>query len=159
MVERYKTFTVLIANIARNIRKIKSEEMANDGGRVALNDEETEYPEPKGERFNDQPPWKRIIVLIAGATMNYLLALILLITMFTCVGRPFYKVMEINTETETSVLVESPFEIGDVIEKIDGKNMYMITDYMDVLQGKKAGDNVKVVVPAGITSLTIKKVY
>lgn len=31
MVERYKTFTVLIANIARNIRKIKSEEMAKWG--------------------------------------------------------------------------------------------------------------------------------
>ena len=31
---------------------------------------EDEYPEPKGARFNDQPPWKRIIVLVAGATMN-----------------------------------------------------------------------------------------
>ena len=40
---------------------------------------EEEYPEPKGERFNDQAPWKRIIVLIAGATMNYLLALFLII--------------------------------------------------------------------------------
>ena len=28
------------------------------------------YPEPKGKRFTDQAPWKRIIVLLAGATMN-----------------------------------------------------------------------------------------
>ena len=31
MVERYKTFTVLIANIARSIRKIKTEEMVKWG--------------------------------------------------------------------------------------------------------------------------------
>ena len=31
---------------------------------------EESYPEPKGARFNDQAPWKRIIVLVAGATMN-----------------------------------------------------------------------------------------
>ena len=48
-----------------------------EGGRVALNEEI--YPEPQGERFNDQAPWKRIIVLIAGATMNYLLAVVLII--------------------------------------------------------------------------------
>ena len=40
---------------------------------------EDEYPEPVGVRFNDQAPWKRIIVLVAGATMNYLLALVYII--------------------------------------------------------------------------------
>ncbi|MBQ7368851.1 MAG: site-2 protease family protein, partial [Clostridia bacterium] len=45
-------------------------------------EQEDEYPEPKGERFNDQPAWKRILVLLAGATMNYLLALILIVAMF-----------------------------------------------------------------------------
>ena len=47
---------------------------------------EEEYPEPKGEKFNDQPPWKRIIVLVAGATMNYLLALFLIVLMFGIYG-------------------------------------------------------------------------
>ena len=27
-----------------------------------------EYPEPEGKRFTEQSPWKRIIVLLAGAT-------------------------------------------------------------------------------------------
>ena len=52
-------------------------EMQKEEGRVEVSDEtlpiseeKEEYPEPKGERFNDQAPWKRIIVLLAGATMN-----------------------------------------------------------------------------------------
>lgn len=67
----------------------------NDGGMVEVNEEkEEEYPEPKGARFNDQAPWKRIIVLIAGATMNYLLGLLLIFTMFAFIGRPVYQVVK-----------------------------------------------------------------
>lgn len=132
--------------------EFNDEKSENDVGRVALNEEkEDEYPEPKGERFNDQPPWKRIIVLVAGATMNYLLALTLIFVMFTCIGRPAYKVMALPSEeaTATSVVTDEKsdgFAIGDVIVKIDGKYMYMITDYMDVLHGKKAGEKVPVTV-------------
>jgi len=35
-------------------------------------------------------------------------------------------------------------QTGDIILEIDGKNVYMITDYMDILDGKKAGDSVPV---------------
>ncbi len=113
-----------------------------------VEEKKEEYPEPKGERFNDQPPWKRIIVLIAGATMNYLLALVLLIVMFTCIGRPLYTVWEKPAEngaTEASVqTVEPVLQEGDIILEIGGESLYLITDYMDVLDGKKAGDTVKV---------------
>ncbi len=137
--------------------EIKSE--ANEGGMVASNeenvfenlDEKDEYPEPKGERFNDQAPWKRIIVLIAGATMNYLLALFLIITMFVFVGRPTYKVMEKPADSEYSGVI-LPVEgmpsllAGDTITQIEGKNLYLITDYMDVLDGKKAGEELRLTV-------------
>ena len=124
-------------------------EIENDGGRYALN-EETEYPEPKGERFNDQPPWKRIIVLVAGATMNYLLALILLFIMFGCYGRPVYQIISLPEGTTNAVSLSQEevkgFEVGDIILKIDGEHMYMITDYIDTLQGKKEGEKVTVTV-------------
>ena len=132
----------------------------NDGGRCETNEENGEeiYPEPKGERFNDQSPWKRIIVLIAGATMNYLLALTLIILMFACLGRPMYKVGEkMPIEGETSVLQETDGEllVGDIIKKIDGKNVYMITDYMDILDGKKKGDEIPVLVLRGKEERTV----
>ncbi len=131
-------------------KEIPSEEIPTD--------EPSEYPEPKGARFNDQAPWKRIIVLVAGATMNYLLALFLLVVMFLGVGRPLYTVYEapptdetIETTVETDETNEtpSPLKKGDIILKINGKNLYLITDYMDVLDGKKEGDVVKVTVLRG----------
>ena len=114
---------------------------------------EAEYPEPKGERFNDQPPWKRIIVLLAGATMNYILAVFLIVLMFTAVGRPLYKVVKENPTpnaegTAQTATVDSVdgLQTDDIILKINGKNMYMITDYMDAVDGKKAGDILSVTV-------------
>ncbi len=134
-------------------------ENVNDGGRVAANEE---YPEPQGERFNDQKPWKRIIVLIAGATMNYLLALVLIVTMFACIGRPVYTVMEKTQKEETTTSAafqteESFFlQPGDTILKIDGHTVYMITDYLDVLDGKSVGEVVDVLVLRDGEKTTVK---
>lgn len=107
-----------------------------------------EYPEPQGERFNDQPPWKRIIVLIAGATMNYLLALLIIICMFAAVGRPFYKVQVEDPRPEAQQVIseKTTLKTGDIILEVDGKGVYMITDYIDVLDGKKAGTVVSLTV-------------
>ena len=101
---------------------------------------EEEYPEPKGERFNDLAPWKRIIVLVAGATMNYLLALFIIIGMFTFIGQPLYRVVE----PKESGYLDPVYEVGDIIETIEGKNVYLITDYMDALEGKNAGEEISV---------------
>ncbi|MBR2321602.1 MAG: site-2 protease family protein [Clostridia bacterium] len=137
---------------------IQPEKTQNDEGRVALSEEipqkEEEFPEPQGARFNDQAPWKRIIVLLAGATMNYLLAVVLIILMFACFGRPMYKVMSFHapgaeTETISDVVLEDDLQVGDVIMKIDGKTMYLITDYMDALDGHKQGDRLTVTVLRG----------
>ena len=124
---------------------------------------ETEYPEPKGERFNDQPPWKRIIVLLAGATMNYILAVFLIVLMFACVGRPLYKVVEENPNAEptpeTAVIENTNgLQTDDIILKINGKNMYMITDYMDILDGKAAGDCVEVTVLRGGEKIKVEMI-
>ena len=134
--------------------EMQPEEMQNEGGRVEVNEEtppkaEEEYPTPQGARFNDQAPWKRIIVLIAGATMNYLLALTLILVMFAFIGRPMYKVTEKMEPTATQTESAEEVQLGDVIMKIDGKTMYMITDYMDILDGKKQGESVTVTVLRG----------
>ena len=152
----------------------------NDGGRVALNendekneptmsalnetaenpsvsekedekeDEKEEYPEPKGKRFNDQAPWKRIIVLLAGAAMNYLLALILLIIMVGVYGQPMCIVMPIGYNAEMTVpheAWETPYlSQRDILLEINGDEISMLTDCMDALKGKKAGDEIPVTV-------------
>ncbi len=136
-----------------------TEKNQNEGGMSALNEENSaeqteekqeEYPQPKGERFNNQPPWKRIVVLIAGATMNYLLALLLIICMFAGMGRPVYEVVKYapgeNPHENAVTTYETPLQMGDIILQIEGKNLYLITDYVDALESKKQGDIVKVTV-------------
>lgn len=133
------------------------EEMRSEGDVSQVNEksDETdtqneEYPEPKGARFNDQAPWRRIIVLIAGALMNYLLALTLIIIMFASFGRPVYTVEKQapieGASQEALEVYNSGLQTGDVILEINGKTLYLITDYMSVLDGKKKGDTVGVLV-------------
>ena len=118
---------------------------------------EEEYPEPQGVRFNDQPPWKRIIVLVAGATMNYLLALLLIIAMFAGFGQPLYQVVEPREREDGTFGYLAPeYEVGDVIERVNGEYVYLITDYMDALTGKKAGDVVEIGVIRGGERVTIE---
>jgi len=122
---------------------------------------EENYPEPKGARFNDQPAWKRIIVLIAGATMNYLLALTLILIMFSCLGRPVFQITKLapdeDFQTETALQVyENGLQTGDIILEINGEKMYLSTDYLDLLDGKKKGDVVKVLVLRNGKKTTIK---
>lgn len=113
-----------------------------------------EYPEPQGEKFNDQAPWKRILVLLAGAAMNYLLALFLIVVMFACIGRPVYQLKRgepdvaqtTATQTQSGDVEGFVWQTGDVILELDGKTPYMITDYIDILEGKKAGEQVPMLI-------------
>ena len=134
----------------------KAETVENDGGKYGTNEESAEksvadeYPEPKGEKFNDQPPWKRIIVLIAGALMNYLLAVFLIIAMFSTVGRPTYQVtverpVE-NTPSEQTIEEENPLSLktGDIILEINGRTVYLIIDYIKEIDKFEKGDSLPI---------------
>ena len=128
-------------------------EMKTQNEQVTEKPQETdEYPEPKGERFNDQAPWKRIIVLIAGATMNYLLALFLIFGMFGFIGQPLYEV----TAPREGKYLAPVYEVGDIIESVDGEKVYLITDYIDALNGKQKGEEVDVGVIRKGERITIK---
>ncbi len=100
------------------------------------------YPEPKGEKFNDQPPWKRIIVLIAGATMNYLLALFLIILTF-CIYGPMHSYVAYEGEG-TPIVSETAVSARDIVLSVDGRDIYYSTDYTKALNGKKQGEEVDV---------------
>lgn len=124
------------------------DEIEDRKGKKDEND--AEYPEPKGVRFNDKAPWKRIVVLLAGAFMNYLLALTLIITLFAGFGRPVYMVEKQPPTEDASEaaweVYENGLQTGDILLEINGKDLYLLTDYMSALDGKKAGDVVRVLV-------------
>lgn len=108
------------------------------GGFCAFQGEDDEQDDPAS--FNNKKPWQRIIVLVSGALMNYLLALILIIVGFFSFGQPCYK-MGAVVESETYTAEYSLAE-GDVILGVQGKNVYFATELIAALKGKSEGDKV-----------------
>lgn len=92
--------------------------------------------------FNNKEPWKRILVLVAGATMNFLLGIIFLMLSIGFYGQQLIRVYEVNPVEENI----SAIQPDDILLSINGKNIYMTTDVVTYLENKKAGDEVKVVV-------------
>ncbi|MGN0813630.1 MAG: M50 family metallopeptidase [Candidatus Coproplasma sp.] len=108
------------------------------GGYCAFDGEDEEAEDENS--FNKKAPWKRIIVLVAGATMNYILALLLIITAFFAFGQASYRVNSV--ELSDSYPVEYSLADGDIIVGAEGKKVYLITDLMSALKGKTEGDKV-----------------
>lgn len=95
----------------------------------------------KSGKFCDQRPWKRIIVLIAGATMNYLLALLCIIISFTACGQLLLMTYEL--EPTDAIAAGYCFQPKDVLLKVEGKNIYGTSDLMGALKDRQAGDEVR----------------
>ena len=112
----------------------------------------TDGAEESENAFNNKAPWKRIIVLISGPLMNYALALLLIIVSMFAFGQMVFRiggVQEFKTEEEAAIYREYSFEENDLILKVEGKTVYLVTDMMNALNGKKQGENVTFLVNRG----------
>ena len=99
------------------------------------------------ESFTSKPPWKRIIVLISGALMNYVTAVILIIICFLAFGQ---TVIQVNGVTyPEGYTAMNSFAAGDIILEADGGGVYLTTDLMEALSGKAEGDWVAFTVERG----------
>ncbi len=90
--------------------------------------------------FTNRPCWQRIIVLVSGALMNYLLALVLILIGFTAYGQTMVAVYE--AEEATGEYIGQSLQDLDILLEIEGKNLYLTSDIAQALNGKKAGDRV-----------------
>lgn len=108
------------------------------GGFCAFQGEDGEEADPNS--FNNKKPWQRIIVLVSGALMNYILALILIMVAFFAFGQPCYKMGKI-AESEQFPAEYSLVE-DDVILGAAGKSVYSAADLIFALKGKSEGDKV-----------------
>lgn len=108
------------------------------GGYCAFEGEESESPSEHS--FNRQKPWKRIIVLVAGAFMNYLLALTLIITSFSVYGQYLYMTYEVEPN---ETYIGYSFQDKDVIFECEGRDVYLTSDLIGKLKDRNAGDLVE----------------
>jgi len=93
---------------------------------------------PRGGKFNEKKPWQRIIVLVAGALMNYLLALFLIVVCFFAYGQTMAGVYKAEASKEFAA--EYSLKEGDLFLQAEGKNLYLSTDLASALNGKKKWD-------------------
>lgn len=121
------------------------------GGFCAFEGEDGVNGEESANAFTKKAPWKRIIVLFAGPLMNYLLALLLIIVSMFAFGQPVYKVGSVAQvePPEQAIYSEYSLEEGDLLLKVNGKRIYLITDMMSALKDKVTGDKISVTVSRG----------
>lgn len=108
------------------------------GGFCSFRGEDNDDDDPTA--FNNKKPWQRIIVLISGALMNYLLAVLIIIIMFSAYGQT--ALVPVNLVADPVYSAEYTFQSKDVILEAEGKNVYMISDLMNAIDGKQRGDTV-----------------
>ncbi len=126
------------------------------GGFCAFDGEDGANGEEENkDSFTAKAPWKRIIVLLAGPLMNYVLALLLIIASMFAFGQQVFKVGSVDTGTENAAVYEGhSLEANDLILEVNGKRVYLITDMMSALKGKTEGEVVPILVFRGGEEVT-----
>lgn len=100
---------------------------------------------PDESAFTKKKPWQRIIVLVAGAFMNYVLALFLILICFFSYGQTMMAVRGI-AETDNAEYAAYSLQAGDILLQAEGKSLYLTTDIVSALNKKKEGTLVEFVV-------------
>jgi regulator of sigma E protease len=126
------------------------------GGFCAFDGEDGANGEEENkDSFTAKAPWKRIIVLLAGPLMNYVLALLLIIASMFAFGQQVFKVGSVDTGAENAAVYEGhSLEANDLILEVNGKRVYLITDMMSALKGKTEGEVVPILVFRGGEEVT-----
>lgn len=105
---------------------------------------EGEDEDSKSENaFNNKSPLKRILVLLAGATMNFILGILVLVLSVGIYGQLLINTYDIKPEVHPEYAGYT-LQNDDIIKKINGKHIFLASDVPDALKGKNTGDIVKV---------------
>lgn len=92
------------------------------GGFCAFEGEEGDSEVPGA--FNKQAPWKRILVLLAGVTFNFISAFLILTFAFSLYG---YALPSVGSFNESVTPVVQQLQEGDIIYQVNGKYVYTLT--------------------------------
>lgn len=87
------------------------------GGFVQLEGEDERSEDERA--FNKKPVWQRMLIIIAGATVNILFALVLYY--LVCMSANVYVTSTLSDVDTTSVAYQQGFRSGDEIVSINGK--------------------------------------
>ena len=112
---------------------------------------------PKKVGFNDQKPWKRLIVQFAGAGFNFLFAIIVISIYFATYGQFLPKVTNVH-DLEGA---PATFQDGDVILRINNKqvNILLADDINNLFNKVEDSGTFKVLRDGKDVTITASKGY
>jgi len=102
------------------------------GGSCQMLGEDEDNPDARA--FNRKPVWKRIIVLVAGAVMNFLLAFCLFLVIVAFNG---FRVTDVYSVVPGSPAEAAGLQTGDEIVRVNGTKVNIYMDYELALEGNE----------------------
>ena len=100
------------------------------GGYCAMEGEDGDSEDPRS--FNRASWWKRLIILVAGSAMNFLIGVALMVIVYlptTQVGMPIIE----SFEEYSTVVGENGLQVGDKILEVDGEKVFVYSDFSMIL--------------------------
>jgi regulator of sigma E protease len=93
-------------------------------------DTEAMAEEPKEWEFRSKPAWQRLIIMLGGVTVNFLLAWLIYIGMMAVYGETYISNdnMKDGYEISNPLMQEMGFQSGDKVVSMDGKVYEKYTD-------------------------------
>lgn len=100
------------------------------GGYCAMEGEDETSDNPRA--FHSAAWWKRLIILVAGAAMNFIAGILILAIVYAPVKQMIVPVIA-DAEPESSVIGEGKLQVGDRILELDGETIYLQSDFSMLL--------------------------
>ena len=100
------------------------------GGFCAMEGEDDDSDNPRS--FGKAAWWKRLIILVAGAAMNFLVGVLLMIALYLPVQQVVVPVID-SFESFATVNDRGGLQVGDRILEVDGEKIYVYADFSMIL--------------------------
>ena len=112
------------------------------GGYCAMEGEDADTDNPRS--FQKAAPWKRLIILVAGAFMNFVTGVVL-IAICLAPAKEYISPVIAEVEPGCTIVHDGGLQIGDRFLEIDGEKIYVHGDFSMIL-AIKPGDTHDIVV-------------
>ncbi|MDO5545686.1 MAG: site-2 protease family protein [Eubacteriales bacterium] len=101
------------------------------GGFCAMEGEDEDSDNPRA--FGKAAWWKRLIILVAGAAMNFLAGVLIMIAIYLPAQQVVEPVID-SFESFCTINGEDGLQVGDRIVELDGEKIYVQSDFSMLLQ-------------------------
>ena len=106
------------------------------GGFCAMEGEDEESEDPRA--FTSAKAWKRAVILIAGAAMNFLTGLLALVIMYGTVTG-FATPQIVDFEDDCPMHREDGLHVDDTLYEIDGRRVFIYSDVTLLMNRNQTG--------------------